>query len=391
MRIGFLVLLVLVLSASAVPAAQAASYADPVGDNCGGSTNCGPDLTGAADNVDPDGTARLSITRAGSVCNTLSYPATEVQPYFTLFAADGATPLGAVWAVSTTSTFQWSPAGGGAEIPIASTVSAGSVEVTLPASLIASLGGLPLRWNVNDSCKEFPFLPQTDVKDFAPDTGSYTLAASVVDACPNIAGPQTSVPAGMFVDASGACIADQCANLDGGQASVPAGMFVDPSGACLADQCVNLDGGQADVPPGHVRDAAGSCWPVTVAGTAGANSLIGNALDNLMYGYGGRDRLFGRAGNDRLAGGAGNDVLHGEAGNDRLAGDGGADVGHGGAGKDVVVGGAGRDTLYGDAGNDTLNGRDGKAGDLIVGGPGTDTCHYDRGDVLRGCERKLLS
>ena len=364
MRIGLLVPLVLVLSASAVSAAQAASYADPVGDNCGGSANCGPDLTGAADNVDPDGTARLSITRAGSVCNTLSYPATEVQPYFTLFAADGATTLGAVWAVSSTSTFQWSPASGGADLPIASTVAAGSVEVTLPASLIASLGGLPLRWNVNDSCKEFPFLPQTDVKDFAPDSGSYTLAATVVDACPNIAG---------------------------GQASVPAGMFVDPSGACLPDQCVNLDGGQADVPPGHVRDAAGSCWPVTLAGTAGANSLIGNALANLMYGYGGRDQLFGRAGNDRLVGGAGNDVLHGEAGNDRLAGDAGADVGHGGAGKDVVVGGAGRDTLYGDAGNDTVNGRDGMAGDLIVGGPGTDTCHYDRGDVLRGCERALRS
>ena len=351
---GLAITLACLLSAFwAVPALAATSAVDPTGDNCktGSEPGCGPDLTGAADRVDTGGTVYLSITRAGSVCANFSYPATEVQPWFQIMSAsaasrsDTASNLGAVWAVSTTSDFQWSPEGGAQadEIAISSTVTAGSVEVVIPASLVASLGGLPLKWYVNNSCKNWPWDPPSAYFDFAPDSGLYTLAGTATtDACPNIAGDQASVPSGYVKDGSGNCVP----------------VVVAP--------------------------------PVTINGTSAANVLIGNALANLMNGLGGNDRLYGRAGNDTLRGNAGNDQLLGEIGNDRLFGDAGIDTARGGSGSDSLKGGPGKDRLYGAAGNDTLNGRDRKPGDVINGGAGRDVCYYNRGDIVTGCEKKML-
>lgn len=362
--------LLLLFALFTVPSSAATNAPDPTADSCkgaGASLSCGPDLTGAADRIGPDGTVYLSITRASSVCDTFSFPATEVQPAFQIMSAGSTSPtdeasyLGVVWAVSTTSDFMWTAAGGGADIPVASTVTAGSVEVVIPASLIASVGGLPLKWYVNNSCRDFPFEKIWQSTDLAPDLGLYTLAADPPDTCPNIAGVQTTVPAGMFVDGSGACVADACPDLAGGQASVPAG---------------------------HVL-IGGSCLPVTINGTAAANTLMGNVLANLMNGLAGNDTLYGRTGNDTLRGGAGNDRLLGEAGNDRLVGDAGADLARGGAGTDTLTGGAGRDKLYGDAGNDRIDANDHRPGDVINGGPGNDTCLYNAGDVIVGCERKI--
>jgi RTX calcium-binding nonapeptide repeat (4 copies) len=365
--IGAFLVLAFGLVVGSAPSQAATSATDPTGDNCAGGY-CGPDLTGAADRVDADGTVHLSITRASSTCNTLSYPPTSVQPYFQLLSssassnADTASYVGAVWAVSTTSDFVWSPAGGGAEVPVTSTVSPGAVEVVIPASIVSSAGGLPLKWFVHDSCKEYPFDPPTAYKDFAPDSGLYTLAADGADACPNIAGAQSTVPAGMFVDGSGRCVPSQFPNLAEGQASVPSG---------------------------YAKDSAGRCQPFTLSGTATSNVLVGSSLANVINGYGGNDTLWGRAGNDTVNGGTGNDRLYGETGNDRLVGGAGADLARGGAGRDKVNGGAGRDRLYGDAGNDTLDARDRRPGDIVNGGAGHDTCYYNAGDTLSGCERKI--
>jgi hypothetical protein len=53
------------------------------------------------------------------------------------------------------------------------------------------------------------------------------------DYCPNLAGTQSSVPAGYTTDASGNCVAsDVCPNIAGNQSSVPAGYTVDGSGNC---------------------------------------------------------------------------------------------------------------------------------------------------------------
>ena len=81
----------LALGLCGAAAAQAATFSDPAGDNCAGGY-CGPDLTGVGYRLGTDGTLFLSVTRNGSTCSTLSYPATEVQPAFVLFAADATSP-----------------------------------------------------------------------------------------------------------------------------------------------------------------------------------------------------------------------------------------------------------------------------------------------------------
>jgi hypothetical protein len=270
--------------------AQAATTPDPVGDNCAGGA-CGPDLTGLTSRVDPDGTAHLTVTRASSVCTTVSYPASEVQPWFQFLAnaatapGDTASYRGAVWAVSTTSTFQFSPQGGGADVPVTSTVTPGSVEVVVPPSVIAAMGGLPLKLFVTNSCREFPFEPITVSKDLLPDSGLATLAADPViapDVCPNLAGDQATIPAGY---------------------------------AAIAGQCVRT----------------------LFAGSSAAARLVGNALANTMRGLGGNDTLLGKAGNDTLLGGAGKDRLVGGPGRDKLVGGPGVDTCVSDA-KDVVTG-----------------------------------------------------
>ena len=60
------------------------------------------------------------------------------------------------------------------------------------------------------------------------------------DVCPNIAGVQTTVPAGYTRDAKGNCV----------KTTPPP-----------TDMCPNLTGDQATVPPGYTRDASGNCIP----------------------------------------------------------------------------------------------------------------------------------
>jgi hypothetical protein len=59
------------------------------------------------------------------------------------------------------------------------------------------------------------------------------------DECPNIAGNQHSVPAGLVKDSSGNCVqpqqpSDVCPNIEGFQSSVPAGLVKDASGNCVS-------------------------------------------------------------------------------------------------------------------------------------------------------------
>ena len=354
-----LALAALALSACGAASAHAATFSDPTGDNCAGGS-CGPDLTGVADRVGDDGTVFLSVTRAGSVCNTLSYPPTEVQPAFDLVAdratsqADTGAYLGSVWAVSSTSDFRWTPQGSTSEVPIASTVTPGAVEVAIPPSIVASVGGLPLKLFVTNSCREFPFTPLLESKDIAPDAGLHRVEA-----------PQPP---------------DACRNLPGAQSGVPAGLSPDGSGNCVADACPDIAGVQATVPAGYARGPTGQCTRVDFTGTAGRDTIAGNALANRISGGGGRDRLFGGAGPDTLLGGADRDALFGQAGADRLMGE---------AGADTLVGGPGRDRLAGGPGNDVVDARDHGRRDVVAGGGGSDTCYYDAGDILTGCERRI--
>ncbi|RYZ15249.1 MAG: heme peroxidase [Alphaproteobacteria bacterium] len=165
------------------------------------------------------------------------------------------------------------------------------------------------------------------------------------------------------------------------------------------------------------RTAAGGVNTL-IAGTTGADDLIGGTGGDLLFGHDGNDTLVGDAGDDLLVGGGGNDELDGGAGADTMIGGTGndtyavddiddvvvelAEVGidtvettldaytlaanienlsytgaaaFTGAGNEldnVIIGGAGADTLTGLGGNDTYVVT---AGDVIVeaAGGGTDT------------------
>ena len=91
------------------------------------------------------------------------------------------------------------------------------------------------------------------------------------DECPNIAGNQTSIPVGMIKDTSGNCVTppppptDECPNIAGNQTSIPVGMIKDTSGNCVTppppstDECPNIEGIQTSVPAGMTKDASGTC------------------------------------------------------------------------------------------------------------------------------------
>jgi hypothetical protein len=79
---------------------------------------------------------------------------------------------------------------------------------------------------------------------------------------------------------------------------------------------------------------------------------------------------------EEVAGGAGSDVIIGNALGDRL---------HGRAGDDTIVGGIGEDRLEGEEGNDTIEARDGRF-DSIDCGPGYDVVYADLEDSTENCE-----
>jgi Ca2+-binding RTX toxin-like protein len=127
--------------------------------------------------------------------------------------------------------------------------------------------------------------------------------------------------------------------------------------------------------------------PVNLAGSAGANLLLGGGGDDALWGEAGDDTLIsgqgsdylhGGDGRDVLAGGAGNDVLFGQEGDDDIQGGDGADQLVGGGGNDLLQGGAGADKLWGQAGDDTIEGGDGD--DELIGGDGSDAMTGGRGD-----------
>ncbi len=112
----------------------------------------------------------------------------------------------------------------------------------------------------------------------------------------------------------------------------------------------------------------------TVAGGAGADTILGTAFDDALTGGGGADNLDGNEGTDRLVeavgdvtltdGALGSDVisefeqasLTGGAGNDGIsaAGFSGTVTLRGGSGADTLTGGPGNDTLDGQAGTDRV-------------------------------------
>ncbi|WP_422102087.1 peroxidase family protein [Vreelandella sp.] len=106
-----------------------------------------------------------------------------------------------------------------------------------------------------------------------------------------------------------------------------------------------------------------------IAGSEGADALVGTAHGDTIMGLGGRDVVFGHDGDDDILGGDGADMLYGDDGDDRLLGEDGNDFINAGAGDDTVFGGDGDDLLVAEAGD----GNDTYYGDDMVGGGGNDT------------------
>ncbi len=93
---------------------------------------------------------------------------------------------------------------------------------------------------------------------------------------------------------------------------------------------------------------------VGIVGTAGNDTLSGQALGDTISGLAGSDDLRGGDGNDSLDGGDGNDALRGQVGNDTLLGGAGNEFLDGGDGDDFLNGGNGDDFIVGGAGKDTF-------------------------------------
>lgn len=288
----------------AAPAVAATDATDPAGDSCATADACGRDLTSVGDRVE-GGAATFTIGHSAAQCQN-PFGSLLTRPSITLMPASATSPeqttlyLGSISAVSTTADFGWSPEGasGGADnASVTETVSDTQTRVTLSATVIAGLGGLPLKYWVGNSCRDFPSTAVFRTSDVAPDSGLYTLAAT-------------------------------------------------------ADVCDNVTGAQAAVPAGYARVGTG-CFRIAIPGTAGPNTLTGNAAANVMRGLGGRDVIRGLGGNDRLFGGPGNDRLTGGPGRDRMLGEAGDDLldARDGARGDVVNGGPGIDTCRADPGD----------------------------------------
>ncbi|QBE62180.1 beta strand repeat-containing protein [Pseudoduganella lutea] len=116
---------------------------------------------------------------------------------------------------------------------------------------------------------------------------------------------------------------------------------------------------------------------MTVAGTAGHDSIGGYATADSLSGLDGNDTIRGQGGNDTVLGGTGADIVYGDNDNDSVGGDAGNDRVYGGTGDDALAGGTGDDELYGEAGADRLDGGAGK--DYLAGAAGADVYLFGKG------------
>ncbi|HEY8617025.1 M10 family metallopeptidase [Phenylobacterium sp.] len=136
-----------------------------------------------------------------------------------------------------------------------------------------------------------------------------------------------------------------------------------------------------------IENVIGSAGGDTIGGNAAANSLFGRLGNDSISGGEGQDYLRGDEGGDTLVGGAAFDDINGNMGDDRAFGGEGNDWVVGGRDNDELFGEAGVDIVYGNLGDDTCDGGDaadtvrgGQGDDVVRGGAGDDWLAGDRGD-----------
>jgi RTX calcium-binding nonapeptide repeat (4 copies) len=221
-------------------------------------------------------------------------------------------------------------------------------------------------------------------QDIIPATVGCVPPPIAVDVCPNIAGDQPTVPAGMEIDPlTGDCVTppvpvDVCPNIPGDQPTVPEGYEKDAFGNCIPVVveppfilCIVSDGVTqtastvTGTPGDDTIDCSAASPGKTIDGLAGndtitatqfADTVTGGEGNDTITGLGGDDILNGNTGNDTISGGDGNDSITGVEGNDTLSGEGGDDFVDGGEDDDVLSGGTGVNVLIGGNGIDTCDG-----------------------------------
>jgi hypothetical protein len=167
---------------------------------------------------------------------------------------------------------------GGLGTTVQITATAPIVKVTLKSGQ----GAAVVSSSFSSDFKSVTITLSKDVSNYVVWTCGLAPPTHTTDVCPNIAGVQGTVPAGMVKDAHGNCVAapthghetDVCPNIAGVQGTVPAGMVKDAHGNCVAapthghetDVCPNIAGVQGTVPAGMVKDAHGNCVTAAVAG-----------------------------------------------------------------------------------------------------------------------------
>ncbi len=113
---------------------------------------------------------------------------------------------------------------------------------------------------------------------------------------------------------------------------------------------------------------------------AGADSMVGSALDDRLRSFAGNDTVTSGAGADFVDAGDGDDQVFAGAGNDTVVDPGGSNYLRGDEGDDTIVGGANFDDINGNMGNDTASG--GLGDDWVVGGKDNDVLFGDDGGDL---------
>jgi CSLREA domain-containing protein len=192
--------------------------------------------------------------------------------------------------------------------------------------------------------------------------------------------------------------------LDGGGAPVQTSEFTPPlqHGFCI-DTAVSRD--TAIVGTGNGETITGTAGDDVICALGGDDLIDGGGGSDLILGGGGTDTISMAAasgptqvdltaetaiglGSDRVIG------VEGAAGSafaDTLIGDAGANSLSGGGGGDTLTGRAGVDSLAGGPGSDTLNAADGQADAAINCGAGTDVANGDEASIdpdgiYSGCE-----
>jgi Ca2+-binding RTX toxin-like protein len=178
----------------------------------------------------------------------------------------------------------------------------------------------------------------------------------------------------------------------------------DVNGDGLADFAIDLNLNHILTAANFTAASLRPNGPLNLAGTPGADALIGGSFADTLTGLEGDDTLNGLAGNDRLDGGSGADAMNGGAGDDTYVVDNAVDTIAEMNGTDTVessiiavlpddvenltlVEGAGPINGTGNAdrnvilGNNSTNVLAGQAGaDILTGGGGADTFVFANGD-----------